>query len=81
MGSYQRYNETKYLNILYGVAPFVCTCWHHLLNNSNIVTGPQNVSLCDQQSHTFPTDWCTNLDLHFVGLYPDLNIISSMPGY
>lgn len=54
---------------------------HHLLNNSNIVTGLQHVSLCDQQSHTSPTNWCTNLDLHFVGLNPDLNIISSVFGY
>lgn len=55
--------------------------WHHLLNNSNIVTGPQDVSLCDQQPDTFPTHWCTNLALHFVGLDPDLKIISSVLGY
>ena len=53
----------------------------HLLNNGNIVTGPKDVSLCGQQSYTFSTDRCTNLDLHFVGFDPDLDIISLVRDY
>ena len=54
---------------------------YRLLNNNNIVTGLKDVSLCGQQSHTFPSDRCTYLDLHFIGLDPDLIVFSLVPGY
>lgn len=49
---------------------------HRFLNDCNIVAGSKDVSLGNQQPHTFPTDWCTNFDLHFVGLDPDLKTVS-----
>lgn len=48
------------------------------LNNRNIIIGSENIPLRNQQFHTFPADWCTNLDLHFVRLDPNLKIISPM---
>ena len=47
-----------------------------LLNNRNVIIGSKNIPHRNQQFHTFPADWCTNLDLHFVGLDPNLKIIS-----